>query len=780
MLTLARKVIRDFRGRRLRNALTLLGVILGVAGVVAIATANHDVLDAQRLTYDASSQADLAAFTGDLSTTTLSLIERNENVETAESRSAVLTRFSTSGSQHSVRIFGIDDFSTMRLDIVDLDSGRFPGRGEVAFDASVNDLEPVNIGDVVAIQRTPDDEITYLTVSGFTRSPATLGAGITNRALAYTGVGEVRQMTERRADNYLLVRMRDIERTSQTASEIAGLLGKRGVSTGTIEVRDSSNFVGARELNTLLLMLRIFSILGAVLASFLVANTLSAVISEETTQIGVLKAIGGQTRHVVLTYLMYSAVIGAVGSAAGLAVGVYAGRALAAYLTDLTGLKQPQLTIQPLEVVLAILVGFAVTIGATMIPSVRNALKPVARLLHSPAIRSEYRSRLLLNASRPIAHVSYSVAVGIRNAIRRPGRAAVTIAVVAVAVAAFVSTQALSDSVSGTADELYDLYGADGWIFFRRGADLSIARQLKQEPFVLDAEPWTNQNAAIGSTRTDVWGMPVEDPLYQYRLVDGTWLRNSNPPSVVLTSNLAESLDRTVNDSVELDLDSRRVTVHIVGIVDDPSTYLGNAGTGKIFMTIGDLHAISARGTRADLIALKLRDQDPAEVDSALAILETRYRDLGPGTLAAHTDRESTQQAIGILTQLLRVMVVVVGVVGVSGIANTLIINISERRHEIGVLRAIGAQSRHLIGMLVSEGIAIAVTGILIGVLVGYPIARFLVTLTGNELFELTFLLDARTLGASLAIGLLAVAATATIPGLFAARLKPIKVLRYE
>ncbi|MEZ4572191.1 MAG: hypothetical protein R2849_18095 [Thermomicrobiales bacterium] len=41
--------------------------VLGVAGVVAIATASQDVVEAQRQTYTAASQADLAVFTNDLS-----------------------------------------------------------------------------------------------------------------------------------------------------------------------------------------------------------------------------------------------------------------------------------------------------------------------------------------------------------------------------------------------------------------------------------------------------------------------------------------------------------------------------------------------------------------------------------------------------------------------------------------------------------------------------------------------------------------------------------------
>lgn len=780
MQTLIRKVLRDLLRRKLRNTLTLLGVVLGVAGVVAITTANQDIVEAQRQTYNASSQADLAVFTGDLSETSLSLVQRIENVHIVDSRSAILTRFTAGSGQHSVRIFGIEDFSDVQLDVFELERGQFPERGEIVFDSTARELTDVGIGDVVAIQRTPDEETVYLTVSGFTRSPATLGAGISNRAIAYAPATTVRQMNERRADNYLLVRLHDTELASQTASEISGLLAKRGVGTGSFDVRDPANFAGARELDTLLLLLRVFSILGAALASFLVANTIAAVISEELTQIGIIKALGGSRRQIAATYLAYSALIGLAGSIIGLAIGIVGGRALSAFLTGITGLQQPAPAIRPLEVLLALGVGLVVTIGATLVPAIRSSLRKPALLLRAPGIQIEYRHRTFARLGSLLARFNRSIALGTQNVIRRPGRTVLTLTVVAVAVAAFVSTQALSDSVSGTADELYELYGADGWIFFRRGADTNIARSLQNEPYVVDAEPWASASGAIRSIRTDVWGMPADDPLYQYRLIEGTWVVSSSPPGVVLTSNLAKAVDAKTGDIIELDVGERPTTVQVAGIVDDPSTYLGNAGTGKVFIAINQLNLLLGRGELSDLIALKLIDDDPAAVDAALADLESRYSELGPGTLAAYSDRESTQQAIGILTQLLRAMVVIVGVVGVAGIANTLIINVTERRHEIGVLRSIGARSRQLLAMLVAEGLSLGLIGTAIGVALGLPIANFLVGITGERLFELTFIIELQTLMGALVVGLLAVATVSAFPGLIAARLKPIQVLRYE
>src|SRR5688572_3982589 len=126
MRTLVSKVRRDLRLRPLRNLLTLFGIVLGVAGVVAISSTARSIADAQRLTYAGSQQADLATFANGLSATTANLIERQPNVVAAETRSVTFTRFDTGTGWENLRLVGMESFSSMRLDLVELVDGRFP------------------------------------------------------------------------------------------------------------------------------------------------------------------------------------------------------------------------------------------------------------------------------------------------------------------------------------------------------------------------------------------------------------------------------------------------------------------------------------------------------------------------------------------------------------------------------------------------------------------------------------------------------------------------------
>lgn len=774
------KNLRDIQRRPLRTLLTVLGVLLGVAGVVAISYTGRNLAAAQGQTYASTRQPDITAYATQISPTFVDLIGRLDNVLAVDTQAVQFTRADVGTGWISTRLVGVDDFSSMRLDAVTLISGRYPARGEIAFDVSATKLIPVKIGDLVALQATAAAPVEYATVSGFVRAPATLDASILNEATAFMPARDVRHFLGVQYDNYLMVRVAQPQRASQTASDIRSFLDKRGIASSSYSVRDPNVFLGSRELSTLLLLLQVFSVVGAVLSSFLVANTVAAVMVEETRQIGIIKALGGTRWDAMRPYLTFALLVGAAGAIAGWLVGLVGGRLLTAYLAGLAGLSLPGFTLALREFGLALLVGGGVTLGSALVPAFAASRQRVARLLANLGVVADFRRGVTQRVTSRFGRVSTIAAMGLRNLTRRPARAGVTLAVVAVAVAAFLGTQAVSRSVTTTVDHLYGLYGADGWVYFTSPVNLDFSRVLDTNPEITRAEPWANVLGSIGSLRTDVWGVPPDTRIYTPRVVAGTWLRPGNPTVAVLTENLAGALHANVGDVLTLDVGKRSTLIQVAGIVNDASTYLGATTTGKLFLSTQDAERILGRSDQAALFALKLRSSAPTSVDTSLARIEQDYRQFGPITLATYQDQASSMRAINILTVMLNAMVIIVSAVGIAGIINTLVINLTERRREFGVLRALGASGQHLIRLVMTEALGITALGCLIGAAVGYPLARYLVDLTSSQLFQLEFHLGPATLLLTFAVALAATAAVSTGPGLVAARIRPIQVLRYE
>ncbi len=100
---------------------------------------------------------------------------------------------------------------------------------------------------------------------------------------------------------------------------------------------------------------------------------------------------------------------------------------------------------------------------------------------------------------------------------------------------------------------------------------------------------------------------------------------------------------------------------------------------------------------------------------------------------------------------------------------------VTERTHEIGVRMALGAESRHVLGLVVRQGITTAVMGMAIGVAVAFGAARWIEGL----LFGVTAT-DPATFGAVVATLLTVVAIACYVPAWRATRVDPTTALRSE
>jgi putative ABC transport system permease protein len=370
--------------------------------------------------------------------------------------------------------------------------------------------------------------------------------------------------------------------------------------------------------------------------------------------------------------------------------------------------------------------------------------------------------------------------MAIRNLARRKARNAITVAAIGLATAAFLAAQGTSDSVNTSIDNAYNLYGVDAWVWFQSPVGRGFSQTLRSMPEVTDVEAWASSSASVADDRVTMWGIPPNTELYRYQLTTGRWFNDAEPFAAVVSSVFANSNNYRVGDKLELSVGSEDALLTIVGVVNDNAQGLNSSSRGKIFVPLDTASALMHRTGAADFFAVKLDNSDSQHVEDVLARLERKYHELAPGMLAAYADKESSLEASKILTILLYAMTIIVGAIGGIGIANTLTLNVLERRREIGVMRSIGARDSHMIQIFLTEAMLMAVGGFLLGILIGYPLARFLVYVMSTVLFPLDFVFPATMVAAAFVFTVVLTALASIGPALGAARLKVSSALRYE
>src|SRR2546429_3018173 len=243
-------------------------------------------------------------------------------------------------------------------------------------------------------------------------------------------------------------------------------------------------------------------------------------------------------------------------------------------------------------------------------------------------------------------------------------------------------------------------------------------------------------------------------------------------PSVIINQTMAEQIWPNEDPiGKELRFGDQHTVGTIVGVVNDVKMYqlrprperqmyvplaqFPSATLGFVVRTTADSTAM-ATAVR-DTIWTVDRDQPISSVEP----LETLMIIVDAGNR--------------VLTKLMvffGVLAMFLGVIGIYGVMSNLV---SQRTHEIGIRTALGASRPQVMGMVIGQGLKLALIGVVVGVLGALGATRALATMLYQvtPYDPLTFI--------SVPIVFAAVAAAAcSIPARRAMRVEPIVALRYE
>jgi putative ABC transport system permease protein len=239
---------------------------------------------------------------------------------------------------------------------------------------------------------------------------------------------------------------------------------------------------------------------------------------------------------------------------------------------------------------------------------------------------------------------------------------------------------------------------------------------------------------------------------------------------------------------------SRQLPLTIVGVTDlDPDSMRG-AARARLFIPeklIENLHAMQAydfrdttRATSSEPVygSLIVRVSGASKVDSA----EQAVKKLGFNTFSILDASKGLQTFFKIVDSFLLVFGSLALTVACIGIVNTLVMAILERRHEIGIMKAIGASDNDVRDLFFAEAGAMGLAGGIAGTILGWGIGR-LINFGSNIYFQRLGIAsqDIWAVPPWLVVtGIVIAFVLSLIAGLYpaarAARLDPVQALRYE
>jgi putative ABC transport system permease protein len=393
----------------------------------------------------------------------------------------------------------------------------------------------------------------------------------------------------------------------------------------------------------------------------------------------------------------------------------------------------------------------------------------------------------------------------VRNLWQRKLRSVLTISGIVMGIFALTTMGSMAQHFNVLSQGGITYYGnsvqvadENGGTFTSGYMSLSTLDEIRGVDGVAAAFPTVGVVAKPGSSDVVTFGIPDYITNYapgsghysafKMSLARGTWVTDASRNQVDLGSAFAAEFKKQVGDTIELpvrpgdaksDFVSHRFTV--VGLINRTLTAPDNGA----FVSTHDAQTLQGESMPA-----ALRSQvDPYQLVSGVvaygrpevnldALADRITREVPTAKAAKPSTLVQSFKAGGaVFTFITTAAAVLALIIGGLSVVNTMIMSVTERVREIGLKKAIGAKTHHILTEFLAEASLMGLIGGALGFLLG---AALTVALDAGDpsggLFLVTPRLAVLSLGFAIALG----AGAGLMPAIRAARMDPVTALRSQ
>ncbi len=606
------------------------------------------------------------------------------------------------------------------------------------------------------------------------------------------------------------------------------------VDAATAAEQQLSGFKEALDfVNTFLLA---FGYVSLFVGGFLIFNTFQVIVVQRTQELALMRAIGATKRQVRRMVLAESVIVSVIGSIFGVVFGVVLAIGIRAAFSRFGG-EIPATTpqIQTRTVLISMASGILVTLFSALVPAYRaSAVPPIAALRQVMARPSERLFRIVSTVGTIVSTLGAGViaaglfldppdqipraafvgvgaallfiglavlsaafarplgrtlgapirvafgAVGrlaTENAVRNPGRTAVTSAALMIGVALMVFVTILASSLEATTNQLIeDTFKTDLVVqpigFGGAGLSPLIADEIEALPEI-ELVTRTRQGPMLVEGDVEFISAAELSKLTEaidIEVIEGD-LSTVGIDEIAISEDAAGDLDVRIADSLDVEFARTGEQRLIVAAIYEEA---GPAGDFYL-----DLESYKQNFVEDFDQSLFVRFDRSFDTSAAREAVETVLDDF-PGATSLDQSEFADQAITGIrgFVGLVYALLALALVIAFVGIVNTLLLSVIERTREIGLLRAVGATRRQIRRMVTWESVIIAVYGALLGSAVGIVLARALVEALDTD--QIVFRLPIVQVVIAVALAMVAGVVAAIYPAQRASRLNVLEAIAYE
>ena len=501
-----------------------------------------------------------------------------------------------------------------------------------------------------------------------------------------------------------------------------------------------SNMLLASDLEGFGEMAEVFPLLFLIVGALATYILLTRIVYRQRPQIGLMRAVGYSRRQVLLHYLGFAFVIGAVGSVVGTAVGYFLSEVITELYVSFLNIPFTRIEMGLVEwaaLVEGLSIGIIPCLIAGFIPA-----RAAARLIPAEAMRAAApatgRKTPLERLLPPLSRLSTPWKIPLRNIFRSRRRSLYTVIGIAFGVSLILVSAGFIDTaeyfVKGQFEEV-QRYDAE--VTFAQPQPASVVGEVEDWDETSAVEPVLKIPVRLDygekSCSTLMVGLVEDGELYGVLSPGGAHI-SVPEQGLVLSDGLRNTLDVEAGDTVTVQTASGVRDLEVVGFAKQSlgafaySSLEQAQSIGGVDGSIGGL-----------MLALNADYTDSAVREKAYGL---------PGAASVELTSETKGQIdelMGFMRGMMYVMLAFGAVMALAIVFTVVTINVLERSREIATMRTLG-ESKGTIGLMITvENLLLGLAGLIPGILLGYVITFLMFKLIETDVMTLTLVIYPRT-----------------------------------
>jgi len=744
-----KKVWADFWGNKSRAILTILTIGVGVFTVGFSSNLRFYMNESMDSDYLSSSPSEATVYASPMNEDSVKIAREVAGVDAVEGRSTIGAKVIRPGEDDvSIRFTAIEnpyDLTVNTLKPV-LNENSIPPLGdkEVLLDSSAASLgyEP---GNLITVE-LDDGKLRELRLAGYLHSATSVPLNQGQTATGFVTPDTIVWLGGARNFNALEVSVAenptDTEHVTAVAQAVADRMERSGATVSFVYVFQPGHHYAYSISQGVFFILDVLGWLTVLLSGILIVNTITALMSQQTRQIGIMKAIGARTHQVFGMDVVLILGFGLCSLAISVPLANKAAQAVSNIMAGWLNFFPATYRGYPAALIQQAIVALLVPLLAAVLPIYNSVRMTVRETLSEYGIGAKTKPKKT-SVSKGTLLIPRPMRLSLRNAFRRKVRLALTLFTLILAGALFIGVYNLWASLTKGIIDIQGYMMADINTSFNRAYRFDkVSEMVLNIPGVSNVEGWLEYPGTLIPEGTDEVGRQIEfiAPPSTSTLIDpiltaGRWLQPGDENAVVIGNHLLNMFpDLKIGDTLTIKINEKETQWHIIGFyslpinLDVPWLYVNYEYISRLIGQPGMVYALRVITNRHDAIT---QENVNAQL---LATFESNGIQVSE-TITGVDFIQGATEFTNVIVYFIMGMAVLIAIVGGLGLMGTMSINVLERTREIGVMRAIGASSWTIQSIVISEGVVIGLVSWIISLALAIPLTSVLTFGVGMAIF---------------------------------------------